>query len=517
MTDAEPSGGSLVELLAHRARRSPGALAFEIEGEALSYGELAGAARGLAAALRGSGLAPGGRCALALPTSLDFIRTLFAVQWLGAVPLALNPALPPALIATRARRVGAALIVAHAPLATALSAEGARVSDPRRAPPRAECEGAGLAEPRPGPLAFLQLTSGTSGEPRAAMIGQAALLAAVRASAAVSGLTGADVFAGWVPLHHDLGLVRFVFLPVFAGRPAHLAHPSLARLRGWLELAARVRATITAAPDFVYRLAARSVEPAGLDLSSLRAAVSGGEPVRLGTIRGFEARFGLPGVVRPGYGLAEATLGVSSLRPGEPLRIDAAGHVGCGRPLPGTQVRILDEGGAELPPNAAGEIVVRSASLFEGYLDDEQATRATLRDGWLHTGDVGALGEDGQLHVHGRRRALIKRGGAIVAPREIEEAVDRIAGVRLSAAVSATIHDSEDVCVVVETRRPTEGAERSAFERLVAAEVARAIGFAPGRVLLVPPRCIPRTANGKIRHAELARRLAAGEVYAAPG
>lgn len=495
-----PAADTLVEMLHARSLETPERLAFAVDGAALSFGALAADARRGAAGLAARGLAPGDLCALALPTGLDFLRTLFAAQWLGAVPVALNPGLPAALTAARARRLGARCVVADAAGAAALAAQGVAALE------AGSLAGTAAGPPRPGPAAYVQLTSGTTGEPRGAVVGQAALMASLRVSHEWLELTDADVFAGWVPLHHDLGLVRFAFQPVLSGRPVHLVAPSLARLRQWLECASAVAATITAAPDFVYRLAARVVDPAGLDLSRLRIATSGGEPVRASTIAAFESRFGLPGRVRPGYGLAEATLGVAAVRPGEPVELDEAGRVSCGRALPGTTLRIVDEAGRDCAPGLAGEIRVRGATLFDGYLGAPEATAEALRDGWLHTGDVGAVSATGELFVHGRRRALIKRAGALIAPGEVEEAVDAVAGVRLSAAVGVPMGEAEDLCVVAEVVEPA----RAGLERAIAEAVTARLGFAPARVLLVPPRTIPRTANGKLRHAELAAAVAAG-------
>ncbi len=355
-------------------------------------------------------------------------------------------------------------------------------------------------------VAFLQPTSGTSGEPRAAVILQRNALASLRSSRDFLGIGPRDVLVSWVPPWHDLGLLRFVLGPVYFGAPCHLVPPAVSTLPLWLETAARVRATIVGAPDFAYRLAARLVEARGLDLSSLRYATNGGEPVRQSTIVAFEERFGVPGVVRPGYGLAEATLGVTCLRPGEPLRVDSRGNVSCGRPFPGVEVRIAREAGDE------GEILVRSPAVFAGYFEAEEASAEALRDGWLHTGDIGRLDPDGHLYVLGRKRALLKRGGVPVAPRELEEAAQSVPGIRIAAAIGlppAPEAATEEIVVAAEV-------DPAAALPQLAAAVARAIeaalGFAPDRVLVLAPRTIPRTTNGKIRHRRLRDELIEGDL-----
>jgi acyl-CoA synthetase (AMP-forming)/AMP-acid ligase II len=282
--------------------------------------------------------------------------------------------------------------------------------------------------------------------------------------------------------------------------------PAIRTLPLWLRTASEVRATILGAPDFAWRLATRLVDPAGLDLSSLRFATNGGEPVRQSTILAFEERFGVPGVIRPGYGLAEATLGVTGLRQGEPLRVDARGNVSCGRPLPGVEVRIAQEAGG------TGEILVRGAAVFSGYFGADEASAEILRDGWLHTGDIGQLDADGHLYVLGRKRAMIKRGGAPLAPREVEEAAEGVPGLRIAAAVGMPPGPetaTEEIAVAIEI---DPACEPSRIAEDVAAAIEKALGFAPDRVVVLAPRTLPRTANGKIRHPELRRELIEGDL-----
>jgi fatty-acyl-CoA synthase len=501
---------SLDALLADRAAQAPEGLAF-VEGSAkLSYRRLRAEAEALAGGLARLGVGRQERVALFLPAGLDFIRVFFALQRLAAIPCAFAPGGPAPAAARRASRVRPALVLLAGPeaveLAEALTAAGLRAVDlaavPGSAPPSVlPASGADLA--------FLQPTSGTSGEPRAAMITHANALASLAAAQEMLGIGPRDVLVGWVPPWHDLGLLRFVLGPVFFGAPCHLVPPAIRTLPLWLRTASEVRATVLGAPDFAWRLATRLVDPAGLDLSSLRYATNGGEPVRRSTIAAFEERFGVPGAIRPGYGLAEATLGVTGLRPGEALRVDGRGNVSCGRPFPGVEVRIAEESGEA---DGSGEILVRGAAVFAGYFDRPEESAEVLRGGWLHTGDVGRLDGDGHLYVLGRRRAMLKRGGAPLAPREVEEAAAGVPGVRLAGAVglppgpeSAT----EEIAVAVEAD-PAVDPERLAAA--VAAAIESDLGFAPDRVVVLAPRTLPRTANGKARHPELRRELIDGDL-----
>ena len=494
-------------MLARRAGETPNALAFAEGGERLSYGGLHAEAGALAGGLARLGVGRGDRVALFLPAGLDFIRVFFALQRLGAAPCAFAPGGPSVAAVRRAGRVRPCLtLVAGAEtegLARELTAAGLRCAELADVPRAAAPPGLEIGK---GEIAFLQPTSGTSGEARAAMITQANALASLGAAREMLEIGPRDVLVSWVPSWHDLGLLRFVLGPVCFGTPCHLVPPAIRTLPLWLRTASEVRATILGAPDFAWRLATRLVDPAGLDLSSLRFATNGGEPVRRSTILAFEERFGVPGVIRPGYGLAEATLGVTGLRQGEPLRVDARGNVSCGRPLPGIEVRIVQEAGG------TGEILVRGAAVFTGYFEAAEASAEVLRDGWLHTGDIGRLDADGHLYVLGRKRAMIKRGGAPLAPREVEEAAAGVPGLRIAAAVGLPPGPeaaTEEIAVAVEAdpaREPSRIAED------VAAAIEKALGFAPDRVVVLAPRTIPRTANGKIRHPELRRELIEGDL-----
>jgi acyl-CoA synthetase (AMP-forming)/AMP-acid ligase II len=518
----------------------------------LTYGALRAESEALAGALAAQGVGRGDRVALFLPAGLGFVRAFFALQRLAAVPFALSPRTPPATAARSAGRVRPRLVLVAGQAAEAL-AEACAAAGLRAIDLAALAAASGVAfeswEPSESEddSAFLQATSGTSGEARAAVILQRNALASLAAARERLEIGPSDVLVGWVPPWHDLGLLRFILGPVYCGAPCYLVPPAIRTLPLWLRTAAEVRATILGAPDFAYRLATRMVDPRGLDLSALRYATNGGEPVRQSTIAAFEERFGVAGVLRPGYGLAEATLGVTCLLPGEPLRVDGRGNVSCGRPFPGVEVRIAPRarpggevgevgecevgegdvgvvgdrgrmgkiGGADdigAPGEVVGEILVRGPGVFAGYFDAEEESREALREGWLHTGDIGVLDGDGHLYVLGRQRAMLKRGGAPLAPREVEEAAEGVPGVRAAVAVSvppAVTAASEEIVVALEAEAGWSGPlGRLAVD--AAAAIEAALGFVPESILVLAPRSLPRTANGKIQHHLLRRDLLDG-------
>jgi acyl-CoA synthetase (AMP-forming)/AMP-acid ligase II len=494
--ESDPS--TLSELLARRAASERHRLAFAAGKQTLSYAELAEEAHVLAGGLVHAGVQPGDRVAIHLPAGLDFVRMFWAIQHLGATACALNPFTPPAQAMRRAALVRPALIVtADDGVLAAAATAGLRavaLHALSRAPVTLPSNATSGDD-----IAILQTTSGTSGEPRAAMIRHRNTITSIRGAITALGFGPDDVLAAWVPPWHDLGLIRFVVGTVYFSAVCHIVSPAIQTIPEWFSMMASVRATITGAPDFAYRLATRIV-PRGLDLSSLQDLTNGGEPVRLSTIQAFEERFGLAGKMRPGYGLAEATLGVTCTVEGEPLRVDERGNVSCGRVLPEVELRIADD----------GEILVRGPLVFAGYFEAEELNREILRDGWLHTGDVGHLDGDGHLFVLGRKRALLKRGGAALAPRELEEAAQQVPGVRLAAAVGLppkSESSTEEIVVAIETDPDVAPGE---VVRAVSDAVLRALGFAPEQVVILAPRTLPRTWNGKIRHAALRDALADG-------
>jgi fatty-acyl-CoA synthase len=465
-------------VLIERAQTDPERLAYDDGSRRMTYGELLESAEQRAARLAAAGVGARDRVVLAMSSGIPFAEAFWALQLLGASTCALSPAAPAPTVAGRAAYFRPRLVLHDDWLDRAPTESGTP-------------EAPGLSTED---IAFIQPTSGTSGEPRGAMILHRNVLGYLRSTDGDRHVDRDDVMVAWVPPWHDLGLVRFVIGSVFYGAACHIVEPAIRTIPQWLETIARTGGTVTGAPDFCYRLATRMVAPGSVDLSSLRFSTNGGEPVRSSTIEAFERSFGIRRVVLPGYGLAEATLGVTTAMPGDPLVVDARGNVSCGKAMTGLELR------ADGELSEPGEILVRGDVVFAGYFDAPEESRERVRDGWLRTGDVGYLDAEGRLFVLGRMRSMIKRGGAVVAPRELEEAAGSVAGVRVAAATSTMSPDAltETIHVVVESDREPGP---------LAAEVSRAIaettGFAPARVVVTPPRTIPITANGKIQHGRL--------------
>ncbi|MEV4282914.1 fatty acyl-AMP ligase [Actinoplanes xinjiangensis] len=360
------------------------------------------------------------------------------------------------------------------------------------------------AEPHPDDPAFIQFTSGSTGHPKGVVVSHRALVTHSAAMIEAIDLhADRDRGVSWLPLYHDMGLIGKVFVAVASQTSVWYLSPQrfVRDPTGFLRLLTEVRGTIAYAPNFAYAMLAQRATPElldELDLSAWRVAGCGAEPVRPGTLRAFARAYAPAGFrasqLTPCYGLAEATLAVTTRRPGEGLRTlrrDDVELTSTGRPMPGTEVRIVDD-----------EIVVRCGHLATGYHGDPAATAHTWRDGWLHTGDTGFL-DDGELYVTGRLKDLIIVNGRNYHPHDIEETVERVDGVRPGgvAAFATAGEHSEAVHVLVEAIRypaTTDLPDR------VAEAVRSRFALPVHGVTVVRRGAVPKTSSGKVR-----RRLAA--------
>lgn len=512
---------TLLDRLAQRAREESESTAFHFAGESCSLGELWSRAGAFAGVLRERGLSPGERTVVAEPNGAGFFTAFYGIQLGGGVPVPLYPGSGARRLIAMAERCGARVVVASGledPSLGALRSAGLVHLSPREAAGMPDAS-SDVPPPDPETPAYIQYTSGSTGEPKGVEVRHGALLTNIRQMIAGMEITTADVFVSWLPVHHDMGLVLMTMVPLYLGLPLFLLPTTLRDPGLWLGEIQRCRGTFTAAPDFAYRVALRHLDgDGGFDLSTLRVALNAAEPVRARTVEEFERRFGLRHVMMPAYGLAEATVGVSMCAPGEPVRVDRRGFVCVGRPFPEVEIVVLADD-RPAPPGAVGEILVRSPANTRGYWRDAEATGELFwGDGYIRTGDLGYVDRLGALFVVGRRKNLIIQGGRNIAPREVEEAIDRLPFVRSAAAVGFDRggDEGEQVVVFAELRREHEGAraEYAARTTEIVAAVHRHLGLRPGRTYLVPVGGIPRTPNGKVRYVELRQGLLDGTLRA---
>lgn len=546
------AAGSLGALLAARARERPDAraLRFPATAEApppglepdpdgalaLSRAELLDLARRAASRL-GESVASGEGVVLALPTGPGFAAAFFGCQLLGAVPVAV-----PARSAPRLRR---ALELTRA--RAAVVADGAGGAGDAERIELGELWSAGRARrgarrPDPGAPAFVQLTSGSTGEARGAVISHRAVLANVRAIGERMRIGPADRSCSWLPLFHDLGLVGHLLCPLAFGVEGVLLPPELFARRPleWLRAMDRYACTISSAPTYAYQLCARRLAPgdvAGLDLSHWRVALCGGEPVQAAALESF-ARLLEPAAfpataLLPAYGLAEATLAVCMSPPGRGVAVDAVERAGferegaaapardaapalewvsVGPPLHGVEVRIRGGDGSTLGERREGAIEVRGPSLRTLELGPAPGG---LSHGWLETGDLGYLAR-GELFVTGRSKELIAVRGRNIYPHAVEAAAGRVRGVRERHCAAFGAPDAErgteELVVACEVRDPGRPDElRLAVRRAVVG----AVGVRPS-VVLLRPGTVPRTSSGKLRRVAVRERFLSGELVDPP-
>ena len=511
----------------------------------ISYAELAAGAQAVAAGLIERGLEPADTVAIMLPTGREYFFSFFGILLAGGVPVPIYPPVRLSQIEDHMRRHVAILANARATMMITVP-EAKAVAMLLRSQIetlKSVITGGELGMTRT-PLvrpaiaahdtAFLQYTSGSTGNPKGVVLTHANLLANIRAMGEVVQAKPNDVFVSWLPLYHDMGLIGSWLASLYFGFPIVIMSPLafLARPQRWLWAIHRHGGTLSAAPNFAYELCLRKIDDRdleGLDLSSWRYAFNGAEPVSPETITAFQQRFakyGLsPQAVAPVYGLAESSVGLALQPPGRGPMIDriqrdafmregkalpasaddahALQFVGCGVPLPGHQVRVLGATGFELGERQEGRLEFRGPSSTSGYYRNPVETRKLFDGEWLDTGDYAYL-VGGEIFLTGRVKDLIIRGGRNVYPYELEQAVGDITGVRRGCVAVFGSADpaagTERLIVLAETRE-TDAAVREKLRRAINEITVDLLGMPADDIVLAPPHTVLKTSSGKIRRA----------------
>jgi acyl-CoA synthetase (AMP-forming)/AMP-acid ligase II len=504
---------TLIEMLASRAELTGEKPAFTFNGVACTFASLWGGIIRFAAFLQQQELHRYDRIVIALPNSAEFFIAFYGVQRAGGIAVPVFPGSSPERISSLANLCGSKLIIVPSALPVrqlenlrSLAAErGLRIV--RVVESETTSSNATFPDILPEDVAFFQYTSGSTGNPKGVILTHANLLTNIRQMIKGMEITERDIFVSWLPVYHDMGLILKTMVPFYLAADVHLLPTNLRDVGAWLEAIQRHRATFTAAPDFAYRLCLRHTDPKSLDLSSLRVALNAAEPVRESTIHEFEQAFHLKNVMVAGYGLAEATVGVSMWKPGSKARIDTRGRVSVGRPFPDVEVRIRRDDQL-LETGETGEIAIRSKANSQGYFNNpEETSKLFWKDGYILSGDLGYLDENGCLFIVSRIKNIIKRFGETISPQEIEEFMDALRSVRFSAAVGIAKDglEGEQVYVFAELRDDQSRAVEELHELTL--QIVEAfhlhMGFRPARVYLLKPHSIPLTHNGKIQHGRL--------------
>src|ERR1700733_10487526 len=384
-------------------------------------------------------------------------------------------------------------------------------------------------------LALMQLTSGSTGSPKAVQITHRNVYSNAEAM-----FIGAqydvekDVMISWLPCFHDMGMVGFLTIPMYFGAELVKVTPMdfLRDTLLWAKLIDKYKGTMTAAPNFAYALFAKRLrnqaEPGQYDLSTLRFALSGAEPVDPADVEDLldaGKPFGLrASAVLPAYGMAETTLAVSfsecnaglvvdevdadllaALRRAVPAtRGNTRRLASLGPLLEGLEIRIVDENGNVMPTRGVGVIELRGEPVSPGYITMGGFLPAQDESGWYDTGDLGYLMDNGHVVVCGRVKDVIIMAGRNIYPTDIERAACRVAGVRPACAVAVRLdagHSRETFAVAVESNAWQDPIQVRRIEHQVAHEVVSEVDLRPRNVVVLGPGTIPKTPSGKLRRS----------------
>jgi fatty-acyl-CoA synthase len=523
----------------------------------VSFHAIAAEAEQRAANLAALGLQRGDRLAMVIPDGDEFVLSFLGALFAGVVPVPIYPQLSfknvesyHATVAHIARASGAALLLTTAGTRQFVDPAVAGIDTLRRVVTVDELATVGAVpvpiQARPDDVAFLQFTSGSTSRPKGVVVTHANL-AANSAAFMLTGLErdpAIDKGVSWLPLFHDMGLIGFVVGPLFTNVPCvFVPTASFVRTpRLWLDKIHEHRGTITYAPNFAYALVAKRLKEKdveGLDLSCLRIAGCGAEPIQAKSLRDFADRLAPAKFDRrafvPSYGMAEATLAITFMPLRAGLRTDtvdpqalthaealpstadgATEIVDCGQPFPDHELAIVDDAGRRLPDRRIGQIVVRGPSVTAGYFQDPELTGQTfkplpeepLENGqgvpWLHTGDLGYTAGGG-LFVCGRLKDIIIVRGRNYYPSDIEWAVAQLPSVRRGNVVAFGVFVDSQRRVVADGSGEEQlivccegtGADADAIREAAAACITAQFGLTPHEVFVAQLASLPRTSSGK--------------------
>ena len=561
--DASPAGAqTLLDVLAWHLQRHPNrehltCLVDDTE-HRFSYRQLADAGAAVAAGLQRAGVQPRQCVAIMLPTSPEYFSTYLGILIAGAIPVPIYPPARPSQLEDHVLRHAGILDNAHTTLlVTVPAAMGvarllqARVAGLRHVvtPQQLAAQGGvpATVDVHGDDIAFIQYTSGSTGNPKGVALTHANLLANIRGMAQAVQATPRDVFVSWLPLYHDMGLIGAWLGGLYVGYALVVMSPLvfLARPERWPQAIDRYRGSLSAAPNFAYELCVKRIDDAalaGLDLSCWRLAFNGAEAISPDTVQRFEQRFsrcGLrPGVVTPVYGLAEASLGLLFPPLGRAVRVDhvqreafarehralpavagdatALRFVACGSPLPGHDVRIVGADGRDVGERIEGRLEFRGPSATHGYFRNPAQTARLFHDGWLDSGDRAYRAGD-DVFITGRVKDIVIRGGRNLYPQEIEEAVGSVEGVRKGCVAVFGSPDpatGTERLVVMAEIHPGDAATQAQRREAISRAVVTAIGEPPDEVVLVPPRSVLKTSSGKVRRSACRAAYEAGRTGA---
>ncbi|ANC86002.1 fatty acyl-AMP ligase [Sphingomonas sp. NIC1] len=526
------------------------------------FAELRSDAIAAAYRLIAAGVQPEDRIALVAETGPEFAALFFGTIYAGAwpVPLPLPTSFGGRDSYIEQLRVQLAScdpkILIFPPELSAMAAEAARLAgtdgiDWSEFATRAAPEAA-LPQAHGEQIAYLQYSSGSTRFPHGVAITHHALLNNLAAHSHGMQIDGTDRCISWLPWYHDMGLVG-CFLSPIANQVStdYLKTEDFARRPlAWLDMISRHDGTaLSYSPTFGYDICARRMSSQTkaaerFDLSRWRVAGNGADMIRPDVMQAFVDAFADAGfkasAFLPSYGLAEATLAVSLMPPGEGIRVELVEEtqlsgggdslaandgprpqrfraiVNCGKPVRDMTVEIREEDGTPLPDGAIGKLWCKGPSVMVGYFRDQEATDACMVDGWLDTGDMAYM-SDGYIYIVGRAKDMIIVNGKNHWPQDIEWAVEQLPGFKSGdiAAFAITTPGGEETPAVLVQCRSSDDAERLRLRDEIRERVRSVTGM-NCVIELIPPRTLPRTSSGKLSRAKARNLYLSGDIKPYP-
>jgi fatty-acyl-CoA synthase len=519
-----------------------------------SWPRLASRSREIATALVERGMKKGDHVALVLPTADEFIPAFLGVTYGGGVPVPLYPPMGLGQLGGYLDHCKHIVSASHAKILITTNQIKAVIGTVRESAPSlramltfADLDGDEKLYRSPDlkldDMAFIQFTSGSTSRPKGVLLTHGNLAHNARAIMR-DGLNhnDEDVGVSWLPLFHDMGLIGFVIAPIMHPVPVVFMPPLmfLKRPAAWLKAISKHRGSITYAPNFAYAITTKRVkddEIQGVDLSSVRVAGCGAEPIQADTLRAFVKRFGKYGFKEsayvPSYGMAESTLAIafSTGIPSERVKSNALWEqgkveladaddasaieiVGCGPNFAEHGVKIVNPDTREtLGDRQVGEILIKGPSVTQGYFEDAEKTAETIdSEGWLRTGDLGYL-SGGNVFICGRKKDVIIINGKNYYPQDLEWVASRVDGVRTGNVAAFPTFKSgldREAVVVVAEAKSAEG--HDALATSIKNEIQRAVGIVVDDCVIAESGTIPKTSSGKIQRSKARALYEAGEL-----